>query len=622
MALSRTSVLVSSVVAVGALLLPMTAATARPDQQAQARRAPAAAAAAPTAPAAPTAVPDVAWGTCSVPDLEEFFDFLEELFGQPAGVPEGYECALYPVPLDHADPGGPTIDLALIKRPADDPEARQGTIFFNPGGPGGSGLETVLFAGEALLDPAVTAEFDLIGFDPRGIARSAGLSCATSLEQAGGYYPFFWPETRADLRVVQRANKAVDRSCRGTRAIRDNMSTTDVADDLELMRQAVGDEQLNFFGVSYGSYVGALYANRYPQHAGAIVLDAVLDPVDWATGRDGDRRPVSARLGSDVGAQATLEEFFRLCDEVGPERCSFAGDSAARYAALYATLEADPVLLEEEGFEPLLLDHQLLTAISLGPLYSTFAWSSLAEFLVVLEAVAAGAPLPEDPGAATLERMRGVVEVPDYVGSLAQTVGVICADGVQPRRTGAWKAAADSSVGYFGPLWAWVDGPCASWDVDTRGVYRGPFNKQTANPVLIMNTTFDPATDIAGARALRAEMPNSRLVTVEGWGHATLGLSLCAEAIRTQYFLTREVPAQDTTCQQDLPVFLDLDPEPEPEGTPDGEVGVLTDPQSEARMKAAEEVLDPELAELLRRREVVLQHIGTPVPAAAAAPAG
>jgi pimeloyl-ACP methyl ester carboxylesterase len=394
------------------------------------------------------------------------------------------------------------------------------------------------------------------------------------------------------------------------------MSTTDVADDLERMRQAVGDERLNFFGVSYGSYLGALYANRYPQNSGAIVVDAVLDPVDWATGRGRDRRPVSARLDSDVGAQATLDEFFRLCDEVGPERCAFSGDSAARYAALYATLEAEPILLELEGIGPIVLDHQLLVAASLGPLYSTFQWPLLAILLAELEAVAAGAPMPPTAGAPTMGRLREVVEVPDYVGSFAQTVAVICADGKQPRRASAWLAASDASVGYFGPLWTWLDGPCASWNADTSRVYRGPFDKQTADPVLIMNTTFDPATDISGARALRAEMPNSRLVTVEGWGHATIGLSLCAEEIRTRYFLTREVPAEDVTCQQDLPVFFDLGPEPEPPAG-DAEVGVLGDAQAEALLQEAEEVLDPELAELLRRREVVLEHAGSELPATA-----
>ncbi|MFC3688550.1 alpha/beta hydrolase [Aquipuribacter hungaricus] len=632
--LRRRSVLVSSVVVVGALVLPTSAATARPDPQA--RRAVAAPATAAPAAAAEVAevaeVPEIAWGTCSVPDLQEYLDWLEEVTGEPAELPAGYECALFPVPLDHAEPDGPTLDLALVRRPADDPAARQGTIFFNPGGPGGSGFETVLFGGDFLLDPAVTAEYDLVGFDPRGIARSAGLDCATSLQQAGGYYPFMWPESREDMRVVQRANKAVDRDCRDDQALRDSMSTTDVADDLELMRQAVGDEQLNFFGVSYGSYVGAVYANRYPQHAGAIVVDAVIDPVAWATGRDGDRRPVAARVGSDVGAQQTLEEFFRLCEESGPDLCAFAGDSRTRFAALHATLQADPVVLAEEGFEPFVIDHQLLTAITLGSLYSSFGWSFLAEDLVLLELLASGPPLPEEPegpgepGADALGRLRALaaeVVVPDYVGSLAQTTGVMCADGVQPRRAAAWEAAADSSAGYFGPAWAWTDGPCAAWDVDTTGVYRGPFDRTTATPLLVMNTTFDPATPYAGALALHADMPGSRLVTVEGWGHATIGLSLCAEAVRTAYFLTRQVPAQDVTCQQDLPVFVELEepgPGDGPGEEPGEEDGTLVDPQSRARVQAAEATLDPALAALVRQRETVMQHVGRP--AGAGAPVG
>jgi pimeloyl-ACP methyl ester carboxylesterase len=605
----RPLVIALVVAVVTALLAPTSAAIARPD------RPPASPPGTGRAVAPRATVPAVEWGECRVDDLQELFDEIEAVTGEPAGVPEGYECALYPVPLDHSRPRAGTIDLALIKRPADDPAASQGTVFVNPGGPGGSGFELVLFAGEAIVAPEVAREFDLIGFDPRGIARSAGLDCGTALETVFGYYPFVWPEDRADLRVVDRANKLVERDCaRNGGQVRQHMSTTNVADDLELMRQAVGDEQLNFLGFSYGSYVGAMYANRYPDRVGAVVVDGILDPVAWATGRDGDRRPTLARLNSDVGAQSTLEEFFRLCDEVGPERCAFSGGSAERFDALYDSLAAQPVPFDF-GFAVLDVDEQLLTTLALEPLYSSvFGFAELGVTLTFVELLAAGEPVEAGlADAARTSLARSVVDVPDNVVARAQFAGVVCSDGVAPRRLLSWQEAGERSVGYFGRTWAWMDGVCASWRVNDRSVYRGPFDRQTANPVLILTNRHDPATDIAGAIALREELPNSRLVVVEGWGHTTFGLSLCADAITTDYLLTRKVPSSDATCEQDAPVFapLDLAPAPEPQSDPDtvSPLGVVPDAELEARVQQAEKGLAGDIAALVRRRELVLQHV-------------
>ncbi|MGJ7441065.1 alpha/beta hydrolase [Aquipuribacter sp. MA13-6] len=579
------------------LLLPGPTATAQPPV-------------APPAPEPSAGAAPIEWGECDIPDLVPEPEPGEE----PVDVvPEGYECALHPVPLDHSDPSAGTIELALIKRPADEPDDTLGSVFVNPGGPSGSGFEFVLFAGEAILPPAVNARYDVIGFDPRGIARSAGLDCATGLEGQFGYYPFFWPETRADLRPVLRANALVERDCdRDGGPVRDHMSTTAVADDLDLMRRALGEDELNFIGFSYGSYLGAMYAARYPDRVGALVVDAVIDPVDWATGRDGDRRPTSARLDSDVGAQATLEEFFRLCDEVGTQRCAFAGDSAARYAVLHDQLAADPLVIPDPDFGDFVIDEQLLVGLSLGPLYnSVFGFTDLGLVLQLVEDLATGVPLAEAGTAGDRARLRQeTVPVPDYVGAWAQFSGVICADGVTPDRIGAWQAASDRSVGYFGPYWTWSDGACEAWQVPQDDVYLGPFDAETSNPVLILNTRYDPATDVSGAFALRDELPSSRLVLVEGWGHTALGLSLCADAITTQYFLTSQVPPQDVVCEQDAPVFVPFEVPEEP--APDEpELGALQDEATEARVQQAEETLDDDVAELVRRRALVLEHVGT-----------
>ncbi|MCL3862123.1 alpha/beta hydrolase [Actinotalea sp. K2] len=522
----------------------------------------------------------VAWGPCAVPDLPD--------------VPATYQCATYDVPLDHADPSGPTIELALIRRPADDPDARQGSLFVNFGGPGADAVSSIALVGETYFAPAVTAEFDVIGMDPRGIGRSTPLQCVGPEDDPADYFTaFVWPESARDLRTVRDVNAALDARCVAEGGpLRDHMSTTAVADDLDLLRRAVGDEQLTYVGYSYGSYLGAVYANRYPDKVGALVVDGVVDPVDWTTGRDvdGTRVPIFARMNSDDGAQATLEEFFRLCDEAGAERCAFSGPGEAsasdRFDALYERLRVEPVLDPGTG---MLLNHQLLAALTRSGLDNSPTWHRLAQSLAGYEQLASGAPGATPTDAAGATGRSAADALPSQVLAREQLGAVACLDGVTPDRVSDWKRAEVSQgVGYFGPLWTWIDQQCMSWSAEDVDRYQGPWDALTANPVLVVSTRFDPATDYSGALALHAELPSSRLLTVEGWGHSSTGLSACADAVTTEYLLTRQVPKEDVVCTQDI------DPFP-----------------SAAQVRAS--AADPDALARSERREGVLRAIGSPL---------
>ena len=245
------------------------------------------------------------------------------------------------MPLDHARPRGAAISIAVIRLPATDPTRRIGSLFLNPGGPGGSGVDFTLFAGPFLYTEEVRARFDLVGFDPRGIMRSTALRCFGTPRQWAPYFTrFAFPITPEEEAIWIASDRYLVQACdqRGGRII-DHMTTADVARDLDLLRQAVGDSRLTYAGYSYGSYLGVTYANLFPDKVRALVVDGVLDPIAWATGRagEGSRIPFSTRLRSDVGAQATLNEFFRLCDAnpdnprvLGPDGCTFSGNSAGR----------------------------------------------------------------------------------------------------------------------------------------------------------------------------------------------------------------------------------------------------------------------------------------------------
>ena len=474
-----------------------------------------------------------------------------------------FECATVKVPLDHDRPRGRKTSLALVRLPATDPEHKLGSIFLNPGGPGGSGVDFVLAIGSELFSDEVRARFDLIGFDPRGVAASDPLLCFRSFDEALSMFaPFAFPLTPSEEQLVEELDGQLNDACqrRGGRIV-DHMATADVARDLDLLRRAVGDRTLNFVGYSYGSFLGVTYANLFPRRVGAVVVDGVLDPIAWTTGRGDEAAtlPFSTRLRSDAGAQATLDEFLRLCDEAGPEGCAFAGDATARYAALAERLRAAPVeLVDPDTGETFLVTYQDLIGESLGALYDSFSWPDFAGALAEVEAAAATpavSRLDASPNEATAGGHRGREIYPNFVESFP---GVACSDSVNPEDHDAWsRAGADADVefGYFGRIWTWASSPCAVWEGFDDDRYVGPFNRSTANPVLVVGTQFDPATRYEGAVIVDQLLPNSSLLTIEGWGHTSIFLSSCADDIVSEYLLEGDTPDPGTSCAQDIGPF-------------------------------------------------------------------
>jgi pimeloyl-ACP methyl ester carboxylesterase len=499
------------------------------------------------------AVPTLAWGEC--PD-EGF------------GAEPGFDCATATVPLDYTDPDGPTIDLALKRRPADDQDNRIGSLFLNPGGPGGSGVNFVSVAPFAYT-PEVLARFDVIGFDPRGVARSAPLVCFDTFDEFFETFAFLppFPVNRAEERqVAQGYASYTDRCAKDADPVLAHMSTGNVARDLDLLRAAVGDEKLSYAGYSYGTQVGSTYANLFPANVRVLVLDAVLDPIAWTTGESpaqAQREPASTREHSDRGSYAALQQFFALCASAGPERCALAasGDPRATYDRLARQLRYQPVdvplgfgLYQRVGYAD-------LVAGTLGALYDPTSWPLLAEAVVQLvdlrNPYRAGATWQQ------LEQRLGLEDEPEEPEeTMFQTNegfdGVTCLDGDNPDRASDWAragAAADRSAPYFGRLWTWISIACATWPADDPGRYAGPWNAETANPVLVVGTRYDPATRYENAQRLADLLPSSRLLTLDGYGHAALAQSQCIDAAVGAYLVAGQLPEEGTVCTPDLAPF-------------------------------------------------------------------
>ncbi len=492
------------------------------------------------------------------------------------------------MPLDHDEPDGATTTLALMRRLADDRARRIGSLFVNPGGPGASGIGLVPFL-DAVYPREVLERFDVVGFDPRGIGESDGLVCFDTYEELFEFYRYLptLPVTPVEERQTAAALAGLAQRCaERDEPVLQHMSTGDVARDLDLLRQAVGDERLTYAGYSYGSQIGTTYANLFPDRVRAVVLDGVLDPVAWTTGvryrpggtgADWARRsalPMTARLGSAEGAWATLQQFFALCRQAGTERCALADDPRGRFERLAARLHERPGELPLGGGRFQRVGYGELVAVTLGALYDPAAWSDYADLVVEVErfgdpaaagrayrdlADRLGLDVPEEPG----NGQPG--EEPPTEEPVFQTFegaeGVVCSDSDNPRSPRWWSWAAretDRRAPYFGRAWTWLSVACASWParaVEDR--YAGPWDARTANPVLLVGNTYDPATPYSGARTVSRLLPDSRLLTLQGWGHVALGQSACIDTAVAAYLLEGDLPAAGTVCRPDVLPFAD-----------------------------------------------------------------
>jgi pimeloyl-ACP methyl ester carboxylesterase len=477
----------------------------------------------------------------------------------------GFECATAQVPLDYDRPHGAKISLALTRLPATGPGRRIGSIFFNPGGPGGSGVDFLQGVGRFLYSDEVRARFDLVSFDPRGVARSTPLQCFETTEDAlAATAPFPFPYTRAEERVWIQSDRKWQRACaeRGG-PILNHMSTANVARDMDLLRRAVGDRKMTYVGYSYGTAIGSTYANMFPDKVRAVVIDGVIDPVSYTTGRGDQAKtlPSDARLRSEQGAYDTLQGFLRLCDLGGPN-CAFSGGNPKRrYDRLARRLIAEPAQLPDGQGGTVPFTYNDLVGTTLGAMYDPSSWPELAELLQELDTLTS--PARAAKALRTLRQHLRLNGRAPYEQVLEGFAGVWCLDPINPDSPSAWAQAArraDRRDPYFGRPWIWFGSVCAQWPGHDSDRYLGPFNRQTANTVLVVGNRNDPATRYQDAVSTSRLLGRGRLLTVAGWGHTSLFLSSCADAYVSRYLLTGRVPPKGTVCQVDEVPFAEPAP--------------------------------------------------------------
>lgn len=444
----------------------------------------------------------------------------------------GFECANFEVPYDHDAPDGRVFTLPLVRRPARIPEERIGSMLFNPGGPGGSGVGLVKATWIA-LPQAIGERFDLIGFDPRGQAGSSPrVDCLDDLAPLVALD--LTPDDAAEVKSIEDETTAFIAGCENrSRDFLPYVGTDNTIRDMDLLREALGDEKLTYLGFSYGTFLGTMYANAFPDRVRALVLDGSLDPaLDGVTFIEQQAR----------GFEGELEAFFDDCAANMASPFYSGGDPRAAYDAILASIEMTP--MPAMGTNRFLGPGEFAYAVS-APLYRPSQWKILAEALALAAVGDAAGLLSLSDG--YVERGKNGT----YGDTLEVYYGILSVDAPFPKEVTAYEALTTKlemdapRLGAYFPFTAYPSGqwPVASWRVP------GPIAAEGAPPILVVGSTSDPATPYAWGVSLAKQLSSGVMLTRDGHGHCSfLRGNTCIDNAVTDYLVDLKVPMDGMTC--------------------------------------------------------------------------
>ncbi|HZX03571.1 alpha/beta hydrolase [Kribbella sp.] len=452
-----------------------------------------------TVPAA--AAPKLKWGECP-PDSGAF---------------RQVSCATIKVPLDYAKPNGKQITLTISGVGSlSAPHA----LLVNPGGPGapGIGLEQMV---NAALPEKVAGQYAVFSFDPRGVGDSTPVSCGnTSKLVKHPALPYKPANAQQEQQRVQQAKQIAQQCGRYAKDLLPYITTENAARDMDRIRIALGRDKLDYLGYSYGTKLGATYATLFPQHTGRMILNSVVDPLVSTYRTTYEQDPAfQVRAGQLFGWIAGQNKTYHL------------GTTAKAVAAVWQKARSDlakkPAGKRAGSAE---LDDMLASA-----LYTDDLWSSLADALVQYR--------HGDPS--------GLLSITDQFALQSVDPGLLaynCMDPGWPRNWNAWHSdttIADRHAPQFAWMNTWYSAPCAFWPVAPAK----QVHIRSAVPVLLLQSRYDPATPLLGARRMHAVLSRSRLLTDNGGNHATYLFSNnpCVDGKAEKYLLTGQLPT-DGNC--------------------------------------------------------------------------
>ncbi len=469
---------------------------------------------------------------------------LASFYGQKVrweGCGGGFDCTKLKVPADYGNPGEGFLELDVVRVRAKDPK---GSLILNPGGPGGSGVDYAR-AARAVLTPQLADAYDVVGFDPRGVVNSSPVDCIDDSKLDALFASDGTPDTPQEVADLAATSKLFGVGCESkSPQVAPYMDTESAARDMDILRAVLGDEKLNYLGKSYGTYLGAQYAELFPDKVGRMVIDGVLP-----SSLDSDE----ITLGQAKAFDVVLRRFVSDC--ITQDDCPLPRDvdaGVARIQQFLADLDQNPI----PGTGDRMLTEALGTYAILSYLY--FPPNDWDILRFGLDAAFQG------DGSVLMDMMDDRIQRnPD--GTFANNgneafYAVSCLDrpavgGVDHAADLAEKWAAEAPV--FGPYMAWGNLPCWQWPMGTGTAEAAGdppvFRAEGSAPILVVTTKYDPATPYEWGVQVADEFDNATLLTYDGDGHtAYTSGSSCIDKAVDAYLLEGALPAEGTVCQPDV----------------------------------------------------------------------
>lgn len=484
-------------------------------------------------------LPNTGGGSSDSPEgLEKFYS--QELTWTDEG--DLLDSTSVEVPLDWAEPDGDTIEIAIMRHKAAGESL--GSLLMNPGGPGGSGYDYVRDYAQYLVSPDVLDQFDLIGFDPRGVNHSNPVICYTDPADRDEYLYGTYESaygTQGWVDELTEREKAYAAACEeNTGPLLAHIDAASVARDMDVMRAVLGDDKINYLGYSYGTYLGTMYAELFPEKVGKMVLDGAVDP------SVSDLDALAFQMG---GFESALRAFVVDCQANNAD-CPFPGDENAAMTQIRAMLDGidAKALVASDGRQ---LDSATVGTGIADYLYSDSLWPDLAIVFTDLFADQA------DSTFAAADDYNGRNADGSYADNSNDVYSAVtCAEGDLGTDSvdtlggiPVLKEKAPTIGDYFGYDDTFVlDALCSNWPYPTPDLPT-TYDAEGAAPILVIGTSNDPATPYANAVSLSKQLASGVLISYEGEGHTIYAQGVaCIDDTVDAYFIDGTVPASDPMC--------------------------------------------------------------------------